>query len=94
MDATNQNTFRIPQNLEIFIKNGTNTSAIIKNPHQVLRNAIQGQKITETISFEVSTGPPTAEINGGGTANISFLAGKQAPGEKPPPLIRSLTWTS
>ncbi|KAL2044102.1 hypothetical protein ABVK25_012464 [Lepraria finkii] len=94
MDATNQNTFRIPQNLEIFNKNGTITSAIIKNPHQVLRNAIQGQKIKETISFEVSTGPPTAEINGGGTANISFLAGKQALGEKNPPLIRSLTWTS
>ena len=85
MDATNQNTFRIPQYLEIFNKNGTITSAIIKNPHQVLRNAIQGQKIKETIGFEVSTGPPTAEINGGGTANISFLVGKQALGEKTPP---------
>ena len=85
MDATNQNTFRIPQNLENFNRNGTITSAIIKNPHQVLKNATQGQKITETITFEVSTGPPTAEINGGGTANISFLAGKQTPGDTNPP---------
>ena len=76
MDATNQNTFRMPQNLGNFNKNGTITSAIIKNPNQVLQNAIKGQNITETISFEVSTGPPTAKINGGGTANISFLAGK------------------
>ncbi|EXJ63430.1 uncharacterized protein A1O5_11479 [Cladophialophora psammophila CBS 110553] len=59
MDADNQKTFRVPQNLEKFND--------------------KGQTITETISFEVSTGPPSAELNGGGTANISFLAGKQDP---------------
>ena len=85
MNATNQNRFRIPQNLEKFDKNGTITSAIIKNPHEVLRNAIKHQKITETINFEVSTGPPTAQMNGGGTANISFLAGKQEIGAKTSP---------
>ena len=86
MIATNQKTFRFLQNLEKFNKNGTITSAIIKNPQKVLRNAIQGQKITETINFEVSTGLPTAEINGGEAANMSFLAGKQVPGEITPPL--------
>jgi hypothetical protein len=79
MIAENQNTFRIPQNLEKFKAVGTITTEIIKNPHKVLENAIKGLNITETITFEVSSGPPTAELNGGGTANISFLAGKQDP---------------
>ena len=87
MDATFQNAFRIPQNLELFNKNGTITSAIIKDPHTVLRNAIDGQEIIETVSFEVSTGPPEAQINGGGTANISFLDGEEPIGANqiPPP---------
>ena len=80
MKAENQNTFRIPQPLEKFIAAGTINTDIIENPHQVLVNAIKGLEITETITFEVSTGPPTAELNGGGIANISFLAGKQGPG--------------
>jgi hypothetical protein len=81
MDADNQKTFRVPQNLEKFNDKGTKliTTDIIKNPNLVLKNVIKDQKITETISFGVSTGPPTAELNGGGTANISFLAGKQDP---------------
>ncbi len=87
MDANNQETFRIPQNLEKFNEKGTKliTTDIIKNPNLVLKNAIKGQKITETISFEVSTGPPAAVLNGGGTANISFLAGKQASVTTAPP---------
>lgn len=77
MDAAQANSLRIPQNLQPFVDKRTITTEIIKNPNIVLRNAIKGQNITETISFEVSTGPPAAELNGGGTANISFLAGKQ-----------------
>ena len=101
MDATFQKAFRIPQNLEIFNKTGTITSAIIKDPHTVLRNAIQGQEITETVTFEVSTGPPEAQINGGGTANISFLDGDEPIGTKsiPPPnpnanvdFMKSIFW--
>lgn len=81
MDASNQTTFRIPQNLEKFNDSGTQTitTNIIKNPINVLKKAIQGQIILETITFEVSTGPPAAQLNGGGTANIAFLAGKQVP---------------
>ena len=101
MDATFQNAFRIPQNLELFNEKGTITSDIIKDPHNVLRNAIYGQDITETVSFEVSTGPPTAEINGGGTANISFLDGQEPIGANqiPPPnpnanvdFMKSIFW--
>lgn len=58
---------------------GTITTNIIKNPNLVLERAIKGQDIRETITFEVSTGPPNATMNGGGTANISFLAGTQSP---------------
>jgi hypothetical protein len=58
----------------------TITTEIIKNPNLVLKRAIEGQTITETITFEVSAGSPTAELNAGGTTKISFLAGKQGPG--------------
>ncbi|ETN41617.1 uncharacterized protein HMPREF1541_03553 [Cyphellophora europaea CBS 101466] len=88
MNAADPATFRIPQNLERFndkpdskgvMGTGLITTEIIKNPNLILAKATQTQNITETITFEVSTGFPTAELNGGGTTNISFLAGKQAP---------------
>jgi hypothetical protein len=80
MDAISTNSPRIPQLLAKFAQAGTITTAIIKNPNLVLQNAIKGQDIRENITFEVSTGSPTEKINGGGTANISFLAGTQDPG--------------
>lgn len=80
MDANSTNSPRIPQLLARFVQAGTITTAIIKNPNLVLQNAIKGQDIRENITFEVSTGSPTGKINGGGTANISFLAGAQAAG--------------
>ena len=101
MDATFQNAFRIPQNLALFNEKGTITSEIIKDPHTVLRKAIDGQNIAETVTFEVSTGPPTAQINGGGTANISFLDGEAPIGvnQIPPPnpnanvdFMKSIFW--
>lgn len=104
MDAGNNNTFRIPQDLKSFVDKGTITTEIIKNPNKVLENAIAGQTITETITFEVSTGAPTAKLNAGGTANISFLAGKQepvndlqintAPGEKDFPNAHAASMTA
>jgi len=78
MDAVQTNRPRIPQNLQTFIRAGTITTDIIRNPNLVLQRAIQGLDIRETITFEVSTGPTDATLNGGGTANISFLAGTQA----------------
>lgn len=79
MDASTTDSPRIPQSLAKFVKAGTITTEIIKNPNLVLQNAIKGQDIRENITFEVSTGSPTETINGGGTANISFLAGTQDP---------------
>ena len=81
MDEQNQEDFRIPQNLETFGTKGSGkiTTDIIKNPNLVLSNAIKGLNITETITFEVSTGPPASTLNGGGIANISFLEGVQSP---------------
>ncbi|KAK3348602.1 hypothetical protein B0T25DRAFT_226360 [Lasiosphaeria hispida] len=80
MDATKINSLRTPSDLTNFNETtgtGRITSAIIKNPNIVLQDAIKGLEITETIAFEVATGPPAAKFNGGGTANISFLNGKQ-----------------
>jgi hypothetical protein len=79
MDANSTNSPRVPQTLTKFVQAGTITTDIIKNPNLVLQNAIKGQDIRENISFEVATGSPTETINGGGTANISFLAGTQDP---------------
>jgi hypothetical protein len=61
------------------VRTGSITTDIIKNPNLVLKRAIEGLDIRETITFEVSTGPTDATLNGGGTANISFLAGTQFP---------------
>ena len=77
MNADRPNELRSPKNLSKFIAANTITTDIIKNPNLVLAKAIENQDIRETIVFEVATGHPTAPLNGGGTANISFLAGKQ-----------------
>ena len=81
MNEENEMTFRIPQNLENFGTKGSGkiTTDIIKNPNLVLSHAIQGLNITETTTFEVSTGPPASALNGGGIANIAFLEGVQDP---------------
>jgi hypothetical protein len=72
--VTNQGTSRLPQDLTPFINTGTITQAILTDPATVLRDAIQGQIITNTIFFTVSTTPATPEL-GGGTANNGFLIG-------------------
>ena len=85
MDAKNGNTFRIPQNLTNLNKTGRITSTIIKNPHKILQDIINSQKVLEHITFEVSTGGQPSNLNGGGTANISFLMGQSTPGDTNPP---------
>jgi hypothetical protein len=72
--ASNQDTPRIPQDLTKFIAAGTITQAILNDPNTVLRDAIAGQTITDTIFFTVSTSPQSPEF-GGGTDNIAFLLG-------------------
>lgn len=81
MDVQTPDAPRIPQNLQRFSDAKTITNEIIKNPNVVLQNAIKGLDIVETIRFDLSTGPSStpggATFNGGGTANIAFLAGTQ-----------------
>jgi len=72
--ATNADTPRIPQDLTKFIAAGTITQPILNDPNTVLRDAIAGQVITNTIVFTVSSEPPPPEF-GGGTDNIAFLEG-------------------
>lgn len=77
LNASEQNTARIPQNLAPFIKTASITQATLADVNDVLKKAIKGQKITRTITFTVSTNPGTTQI-GGGTANIAFLRGQGA----------------
>ena len=92
-------TRRVPENLALFVDAETITKEIIKDPNVILQNAIRGLHITDHIAFEITTGTPEetpipegtpkAQLNGGGTANIAFLAGPQkittlAPGARGP----------
>lgn len=72
--ASKTDTPRLPQDLTAFINAGTITQDILTDPNTVLRNAIAGQTITQTIVFTVSTTPVAPEL-GGGTSNIAFLQG-------------------
>ena len=72
--ASNPDTPRIPQDLTKFMAAGTITQDVLNDPNTVLRNAIAGQTITETVFFTVSTAPQPPEF-GGGTGNIAFLLG-------------------
>ncbi|KAJ6114590.1 hypothetical protein N7486_000368 [Penicillium sp. IBT 16267x] len=78
LNVSNADTPRIPQDLSKFVAAGTITQAILSDPNTVLRDAIQGQNITQTIVFTVSTSPPPPEF-GGGAANIAFLVGAGDP---------------
>jgi hypothetical protein len=75
--AANTDTPRIPQDLTKFIATGTITQPILNDPNTVLRDAIAGQTITNTIVFTVSTIPQSPEF-GGGTDNVAFLLGDAA----------------
>ena len=72
--ATNGDAPRIPQDLSKFIEAGTITQAILNDPNTVLRDALDGQTITKTVTFTVSSNPAAPEF-GGGTGNIAFLEG-------------------
>jgi hypothetical protein len=70
--ATNQNTFRLPQNLAPFIAAGTITQRMLDDPNTLLRDQIANQNISGTVTIDISTSP-TAPLLGGGLANIAFL---------------------
>ncbi|KAM0547487.1 hypothetical protein ACHAPJ_010360 [Fusarium lateritium] len=76
--ASLNDTARLPQDLSLFIQQGTITQAILDNPIQILLDINSQLNITETSTFAVSTQPvPTP---GGGTANIAFLVGASSQG--------------
>lgn len=79
LNVSDSTTPRIPQDLSKFITAGTITQDVLDDPNTILRNAIEGQNITQTIAFTVSTTPPPPEF-GGGTANIAFLLGNPEAG--------------
>jgi hypothetical protein len=97
--AAQGNTRRIPQNLSTFITNGTITQAIIDDPNTVLREAIAGLTIKETVRILITTSP-TLPLFGGGTDNIAFLWGDKAAVTSPNPagqnaqaaLMRATFW--
>lgn len=64
MKVANSQSPRIPQDLSAFNNARTITDLIIQNPNVVLQNAIQGQTITDFVTFEVSTGTPKAFVRG------------------------------
>jgi hypothetical protein len=72
--AANKNTPRIPQDLTKFIAAGSITQAVLDDPNTLLRDAIAGQTIIETVVFTVSTAPADP-VFGGGTDNVAFLEG-------------------
>jgi hypothetical protein len=78
LNANNDSTFRLPQNLAPFIAAGTITQRMLNDPNTLLRDQIADQNISETVTIDISTSP-TAPLFGGGLANIAFLLGEDTP---------------
>ena len=76
--ASENNTWRIPQDLTSFMAAGTITQAVLDDPNSVLRTHIASQNIVSTTIIQISTSP-VAPLFGGGTDNIAFLLGKTQP---------------
>jgi hypothetical protein len=72
LTASNQNTFRVPQNLAPYIAAGTITQSMLTDPNTVLRNQIANQNISETVCIDIST-TPAAPLFGGGVATLPFF---------------------
>ena len=82
--ASDNATWRLPQDLSSFIAAGTITQAILDNPNSILQTRANSQNITSTATITVDTtrpapGDPTDPLFGGGTANIAFLQGDATP---------------
>ena len=78
--ASNNATWRLPQDLTSFIAAGTITQPILDNPNSILQTRASSQNITSTTTFTVDTTRPAPSdpgdpLFGGGTANIAFLLG-------------------
>jgi hypothetical protein len=78
--ASNQNTPRIPKVLPVpgTTVSVTDWQGMLSDPNSVIRNAIHGQTITNTVTISIATSP-TSPLFGGGTQDIAFLIGKPNP---------------
>jgi hypothetical protein len=76
--ATEQNTFRIPQDLSPFLAAGTITQRMLTDPNTVLRDQIAHQDIRAAVTIDISTAP-AAPLFGGGLTNIAFLLRVNSP---------------
>lgn len=76
--ATDKATARLPQDLTKFIAEGTITQEILDDVNTVLRDAIKGQNIKETLTIVISTTSPDIPVEDDGTSNIAFLTGTKA----------------
>ena len=77
--VTDEDTSRLPQDLTPFIREGTITADILQNPVIPLTQINSQIRISETLTFTVSTQSASPET-GGGTSNISFLVGAATQG--------------
>ncbi|KAK3990703.1 hypothetical protein QBC44DRAFT_380343 [Cladorrhinum sp. PSN332] len=79
LDATDQDTPRIPQDLTLFLEQGTITQEMLNDPASVLRDVNSNRHILKTATLVMSSinnSPSSLGIkSGGGVAGISFLAG-------------------
>ncbi|KAK4448883.1 hypothetical protein QBC34DRAFT_464015 [Podospora aff. communis PSN243] len=74
--AANNDTARIPQILDPFVKTGTITDEIMADPTAVLRAANQSRNILSTITLTMSTSDQAANVpSGGGVIGNAFLDG-------------------
>jgi len=74
--AANNDTARIPQILDNFVKTGTITDEIMADPTNVLRAANQSRNILNTITLTMSTSDQAANVpSGGGVIGNAFLDG-------------------
>ncbi len=78
LNAADEATRRIPQDLTSFVRAGTITQAMLDDPNTVLRNAIAEQRIVSTTTITVDT-DAVGPLLGGGTDNIAFLQGNTGP---------------
>ncbi|OHE90498.1 hypothetical protein CORC01_14202 [Colletotrichum orchidophilum] len=72
--AKDPGTFRLPQDLDPFVKAQTITQEMINDPNVVLKNANKGKDIVEHTSYSITTQTQAPNF-GGGTSNIGFLIG-------------------
>ncbi|KAH7174413.1 uncharacterized protein B0J16DRAFT_274701 [Fusarium flagelliforme] len=76
-NADDDRSRRLPQDLALFMENGTITQEILNDPNTILRQANKGKNIVQNSMFTVSTNAPAGKF-GGGTSNIGFNIGADA----------------